>query len=166
MEITASSYVDVRERAEQLGCAIPTMIAILPRNFATAAKKDELVHESNAMTVRTLLRNAGIEETRVEVDGERFPCIQENDFTWAGPIIFCTSAALSDNPALLSVSLNIISNYLTEFFRGVTGQRRVILDVVVEQTRAKKCVRLHYEGLPDQVEELAARALDSVRNDK
>jgi hypothetical protein len=136
-------------------------LAILPRNFETANSKDELLHESNAATVRTLLRTAGLSETPIEPKGERFRSFQQNDFTWVGPTLFFAAAQLSQDPSIVSVSLGVIANYLTEFFRGITGRRRVTLDVVVEQTRTKKYVRLHYDGdvdgftqIPDAVLEL------------
>lgn len=165
MSTTVQEYVDVASRAEQLGCSIPTMIAVLPRNFSTASSKDELVHESNAATIRTILRNEGITETPLEVEGERFPFVQENDFTWIGPVLFFTAAQLLENQAIVSVSLGVVGNYLTDFFRGVTGKRRVLFDVVVEQTKTKKTVRIHYDGDVDGFVHLANSVNEIVNNE-
>lgn len=146
MTITKRDFPVVEERAQSLGCVVPDAIAVLPRNFAEATKREELIHESNAATVRVLLRNAGITETPIEPEGEGFPCAQENDFTWVGPILFFTAAQLANDPKIISVSLGVIANHLTDFFRGITGKKRVTFDVVVEQTKTKKCVGVHYDG--------------------
>lgn len=161
MPFTIYDFQDVEDRARKLGCAPPTRLAILPRNFETANSKDELMHESTAATVRTLLRAAGLSETPIEPEGERFRFVQENAFTWVGPILFFAAAQLLQDPRIVSVSLGVIANYLTDFFRGISGKRRVTFDIVVEQTRTKRHVRLHYDGdvdgfaqIPDAVLEL------------
>ena len=161
MPTTIHEYTDVTARAQELGCVAPTNIAILPRNFATATTRAELLHESNVTTVRTLLRKEGIALDTLEPPDERFRQAQENDFTWIGPTLLFTAAQLSQNPLLVSVSLGVIANYLTDFFRGISGRKRVTFDVVVEQTKSKKHVHVHFDGdidgfkqLPDTVMEL------------
>ena len=42
-----------------------------------------------------------------------------------------------------SIALNIISNYLTDWFKGAFGNNKVKLDIVIEATG---CKRIHYEG--------------------
>lgn len=146
MMIKMSDYVDVKERAFRLRCNIPDGIAILPRNFHLVESREDLIHESSASTVRVLWRHANIKETRIENDDERLPYAEENDFQWLGPIIFISASVLSQNPYAVSMSLNVISNYLTDWFKGIPGNKRVKLDLVVEQDKKKKYVRVHYDG--------------------
>src|SRR2546425_3312229 len=56
MTIELFEYPSVTERAKELGCQVPTGIAILPRNFDTASTKSELLFESETPTVRILWR--------------------------------------------------------------------------------------------------------------
>lgn len=149
-----SEYVDVESHATDLGCNVPTAWAILPRNFSEASSRDELINESSASTVRTLLRQSELSETPLEQDGERFPQVQENAFTWIGPILFFAAAELSRNPEMVSVACGVIGNYLTDFFRGKPGEQRVQLDIVVEQTRTKRTVKLHYDRTPEGLAEI------------
>ena len=51
------------------------------------------------------------------------------------PILFVSAALFSQNPDLVSLALNVIGNYATEFFRGERGEHEVRLDVVVEKKR-------------------------------
>ncbi len=149
MTATIHPYPDVHATATALGCQDPDKFALLPRGFESAKSKSDLLHEGNADTVRKLLRNANLVESPLEATGERFPSIQENDFTWVGPTLFISASLLSDNPNVVSVALNVLSNYLTDFFKGVTGSRRVTFDVVVERTKTKRSVRVHYDGTPE-----------------
>ena len=167
MNIEQEGFVDVAQRARDLGCRVPTGLAILPRNFESAAGKDELLHESEAPTVRILWRRAGLVEMPIEAEGERFPQISEESFEeWVGPTVFVSAALLSENPAILSVALGIISNYLTEWFRGIpTGRRKARLDVVVEVGK-RQYRRLHYEGPVEGLEDLAAIAREVGQNER
>ena len=73
--LKVSHYIDVRKRSQELGCNIPTSIALLPRNFEISASKEELIHESTTPTVRVLWRQNGITETPLEQPEEKFPFV-------------------------------------------------------------------------------------------
>lgn len=159
MNIQQEDFVNVVQRARVLGCRVPTGLALLPRNFDSATSKDQLLHESEAPTVRILWRRARLEETPIEPEGERFPQISEKSFEeWVGPTIFASAALLSQNPAVVSVALGVISNYLTDWFKGTAMDRRKVrLDVVVE-TGKSQYSKLHYEGPVEGLQDLAAIA--------
>ena len=152
-----SNYVDVKKRVEELHCNMPVSIALLPRNFADARSRDELVHESTAPTVRTLWRQNAITETPLERPGEKFPMVSEKAFTaWICPVIFVSYLLMSQNPHMITVALNIISNYLTGWFKGIPkDHRRVKLDIIVE-TKGANYKRVEYEGPLDGLRDLPA----------
>lgn len=146
MSIQITEYIDVAERAKELGCNVPTEIAFLPRNFDTAVARNDLIHEGSIADIRILWRQAKLKETRIEREGDRLPQAQEMFFEWVSPILFISALYLSQNPQGVSIALNIISTYLTDFFKGIPGEKKVRLDVVVECTKGKKYLRVHYEG--------------------
>jgi hypothetical protein len=166
MNIQREGFVDVVQRAQALGCRVPTGLALLPRNFESAASRDELLHESDVPTVRILWRRAGLQETPIEPEGERFPQISEKSFEeWVGPTIFVSGALMSQNPAIVSIALGLISNYLTSWFRGVTkGRRKAKLDIVLQVGKGRY-EKLHYEGPVDGLQELAAIAREVGSNE-
>lgn len=148
-------FVNVEERARILGCNVPTSLALLPRNFEEAESKDNLLHESSATTVRVLFRSNGIMETPLESDDERFPEVSEKSFEeWIGPTIFVSFALLSQNPHILSLALGVLSNYLTDFFKGLPNPGKAKLSIVVE-TRKKTYKRIDYEGPVSGLEKIA-----------
>jgi hypothetical protein len=145
MTVKQFDFVDVKKRAKDLGCNTPTGIALLPRNFESAASKDELLHESSAPTVRVLFRTNGIYETPLEREGEKFPQISEKALdAWVGPIIFVSLSLYSQNPHIISLALGVISNYLTDWFKGIPGPKNAKLDIVIETKKMYK--RIQYEG--------------------
>jgi hypothetical protein len=56
-------YVDVAARARDLGCRIPSGIALLPGNFATAASAADFVFSEVAARVRLAWRSSGLIDT-------------------------------------------------------------------------------------------------------
>jgi len=154
MAFTITEYCNVRERAEELGLNKPENLALLPRNFDTAAALDELLHESAIQTVRVLFRENNISESRMEPEDQKIPCIQENEFALILPTLFASTLLLSQNPHLFSLALNVVANYATDFFKGIPGHNKVVLDVVIED-KAKKCSKkIHYEGSANGLKEI------------
>jgi len=165
MNVQISNYIDVKKRAVELGLNEPKDLSILPRNFDTAKLRDELLYESSTPTVRVLWKQAGINETKTEKQGEKLPQISEKEFTgWLGPTIFIGASLLSQNPAAVSVAFGVISNYLTDWFKGIVGDKKARLDIVIETGR-NKYKRVHYEGDVDGLKELP-KILHEVRPDE
>lgn len=155
MSVEIQDYGDVRERVSQLQCRMPTAIALLPRNFETARSKGELLHEASAPTVRVLWRQAGVQEDRIQGLNDTLPYVHEKSVDWIGPTIFVGAMLLSQNSQVVTVALGVISNYLTDLLKGVTGPRKVKLDVVVERAEPRSYKRIHYEGEPEGLADLA-----------
>jgi hypothetical protein len=147
-----SEYTNVQAKAESLGCNVPTGIAILPRNFASAQTKSELYYESVAFEFRELFQKNGIRETPLEREGDRFlNLLQEGELTVSIlPTLFVTTAFVSQNPHLVSLALDVISTYLTDWFKSIHGSTQqpsdnVELSIVVE-TKSGDCKRVKYNG--------------------
>ncbi|SRR6266480_1678574 len=154
MTVVVSDYLNVEQRVSELGLNPPTGLSLLPKNFETAKSREELVQENTTPTVRTLLRQAGVRETKLEKDKETLPYSLHESFDWVAPIIFVTASWLSSNPDLMSNALGVISDYLTDWFKGKSGSQRARLTVVVERTPNKVYKRLDYDGPADQINDL------------
>jgi hypothetical protein len=152
---TVTEYVRVDQRLADLGCLFPASIAVLPQNFDTVSSRTEFLFRSEAATVRALFRNSNIPLGNILPAAERAPYIHNNSFEWLAPTIFVSAAALSEHPLAVSVALNVIGNYLTDFFRGIAGRKTVKFDIVVERKKDRVCRRINYEGDVDGLSSLA-----------
>lgn len=153
MTTNISDYIDVPTKIRELGCDDPDGIAILPVNFEAARSADEFRQLSEASTVKTLLRNNNVLFS--EVRKEKPSYIQNNAFEWIAPTLFVSASLLSQQPETISVSLSVIANYVTDFFRGFSGEKSIKLDIVVERTKSKTCKKVSYEGSVEGLKELA-----------
>jgi len=158
-------FIDIEARCQALGCNVPTGFAILPRNFESAASKSDLIHEDTTPTVRALFAEKGIVETRIEQDGEKLPYFEENSYEWIGPIIFVGATVFSQNPNLITVGLGVVSNYLTDYFKGRIGEKNAKISLVIPQPNSKKYTRINYDGPVDGIKDLE-KLIKEVRRGK
>lgn len=152
--ITISEYCNVSEKAMQLGLNLPTGLALLPRNFDSASNVEKLLHESSVTTIRVLFRREGIVESKIEPQGVKIPCVQENDFSLLLPTLFVAGSLWSQDANAVALAINIISSYVVDFFKGVEGGKKVKFDLVVEDQKNKTSRRIHYEGSPEAFPEV------------
>jgi hypothetical protein len=136
----------------------------LPGNFDTAESKNELIYESSASDIRILFRKAEIIETRLEKQGDKYSYKQDKQFDWIGPTIFIAASILTQNPDIISITEGIISNYLTDLFKGSSYSKDIKLDFIIEKTRDKEITRFSYKGdvagldkLPENIREVLDR---------
>jgi hypothetical protein len=155
-QIEILDYPDPIRRSSELGLNAPTHIALLPRNFLEAQSKADLVLESSTPTVRILWRQAGIRETPLENDGERLPTIEERGLPdWIAPTIFLGSTMLNQGQILLTLALNVISNYLYDLLKH-QDDTGVKLDIVVEKRRGSEYKMIRYRGPVEGMDQLPA----------
>lgn len=145
MSISVKDYLDVQIRLDELGLPSTTGLTLLPTNLASASDVGELIQASEVATVRSLFKSAGLSYTELpdRAHGTRY--IQNNAADWVGPLIFVASSLWSQNPIAVSIALSVISNYLTQFFQGITT-RTAKLDFIVEKTKDRTYKHLTYEG--------------------
>jgi hypothetical protein len=164
MSIDITDYLDVEQRSSELGLKPPEGACILPRHFASAKQVSDLCHESSALDLKPLFREASLPITVYQPDGVKIPYLQENDSTWVGPLLFFSAAALSQNALLLGASLGVIGNDLTELFKGLSQPARVRLSVVVEtnttKTATKTTKKIDFDGPPDKLSEITGLIKD------
>ena len=158
MSIETIDYLDVEQRSLALGIKAPEGFCILPRRFEHAQTVSDLCHESSALDVKALLRQANLPITIYQPDGTQIPYLQENDNTWIGPVLFFSMATLIENPHILGVALGVIANYATDIFRGSPEPGRARLSVVIEtsttKTTKKTTKKIDYDGPHDKINDI------------
>jgi len=170
MEIQLTEYINVAKRAEALGFNKPTGLAILPSNFDTATSPGELIHEGTTPTIRSLLRQSGVVETRLEKEDTKLPQSAKKSAEWVSPIIFISQAMLND--AVLPLTINIISSYLYDLFKGRLGKAQVVIRFASERTEntkkreKKKSLLMTFKGTPQEWREFDVDKLKQLLEGK
>jgi hypothetical protein len=124
----------------------------------TAESRNDLKYPTTAPTVRTLWRDAGIPESRIEPAGAKYPLAGQKGFEgWVAPTIFLSAAFLSHNASAAAIALNVISNYVSDFLKGFpANERKMSCDIVVEIKPGAVYKRVRYSGDPKGLSEVPA----------
>lgn len=154
MTIGVTEYINVRERLAKLGCQDPDGFALLPINFDTANSFTDFRQVAEAATVKTLLRSVDVPLSDILPSEKRPPYVQNNGLEWVAPTLFVAAQLISENPNYVSVALSVIADYITSFFRGISGERVVKLGIIVEKTDKKTCKRISYDGPVEGLKDL------------
>ena len=157
-----SDCLDVRAQLRQLGCHEPDGFAFLPFNFESAHDIEELRRNLEAVTLKKLLIAADLPYGDIVSRDSRIPIAQTYAIELVLPTLLVTAPLVSANPSLVNIALGVISNYVTDYFRGMSRGQRVKMDMVYESpTGSYK--RVTYEGPPECIEQ-SVRAFDEVRH--
>lgn len=149
MNTTITDYIDVRSKLIDNGWSLQDDFALIPSNLSSDS---EYYYENSAKTVKTLFRNNNIEFSSIE--DSKIGYRQLNAFEWIGPTLFIGFTVWSQNPNLISISCGIISNYLTDFFKGIAGKKSVKMEIVIEVEKNKKYKKISFEGPPESLKDL------------
>jgi hypothetical protein len=149
-----TDYIDVGRKIADLGCRRPERMALLPINFESASSMEELLQASEAATIRKLLLTGGIPLDDIFDRNQRPPYVKNKSHEWVAPIIFVSTTLYSQNPALVSLALNILGNYATDFFRGLRRVSDISLNIVVGQKNGSYR-KITYQGPIEGLKDLA-----------
>jgi hypothetical protein len=147
-------YLDVKKQAAKLGHTIPDGIVLLPSSFEVAQSRNDLVYAAGTDTVRKLLVQAGVPVAELEQDGQDYPRTVQHALEWIGPVILISAAAVSQNPEIVSITLGVISNYLTDWFRGEPKENRSASLTIVKETKDGDYKRVDYSGPAEGLREV------------
>lgn len=165
MPTTIADYTNVRERLQELGCNSPDGFVLLPTNFEAATSVAEFRQVVEAITVRKLLRSAGVPQSEILPPERRLPYVQNNSWDWTAPVLFVAYEILSQNPDAIRMVIEQIRNHLVAFRPDLGTAGDVKLDCVVERTKARSCKRVSYQGPIDGLRQLP-QILGGLRDDE
>ena len=156
MKTNISDYIHVFEKLDELGCSYSEGIAILPVNFETATPTTTIEHLMGTSAIEKLFRMNDVPCSEIRWEHETPSYIEHRSFEWVLPTLFFSESLLSENPAIVSVSLGVIANFLTDTLKDKeTGRKQPCkLDIVTEKSRSKTYKKISYEGPIDGISKL------------
>lgn len=105
-------YVDVAARARELGCRVPTGIALLPGNFATVASAYEFRYHEVAAEVRSAWRRIGLKDTGPHRKLRQNPAVNPDASGRPVPLTVFFGLGLAGNPEAVLYALSAAATIL------------------------------------------------------
>lgn len=145
VSITISEWPSFRDDLRRVNLTEPQRVALLPLNVEKAATFAELVHANDSVPLVKLARLAKVPFEDVTPAGTKLPKQSLHSVDWVGPTLAFTQAIIS-NPAVMSVYLGLVSNYLYDLFKGRENDAVVKFSIVVEKRKSRSYAKIVYEG--------------------
>ena len=156
MKTNISDYIHVFEKLDELGCSYSEGIAILPVNFETATPTTTIEQSAGTLFIGKLFRMNDVLCSEIRRENEKPAYIGHRSVDWVLPTLFFSALVLSENPAIVTVALGVIANFLTDRFKGTGRKPTGKLDIVIEieKNKSKTCKKISYEGPIDEMSKL------------
>jgi len=132
---------------------IDSAVILLPENFNT--KGQTPIYPDSSIAVKKLVSSRSIEiisDTKIEQMNEK------RSLEWFGPILLISSSYYIQNKEIIAVICGIISNYLTDIFKG-RKKDTTSLSIIYEDKEKRKTTRLDYSGSIEGLDKVA----DAIR---
>lgn len=158
MKTNISDYIHVFEKLDELGCSYSEGIAILPVNFETATPTTTIEQLMGTFTIEKLFRMNDLPCSEIRRDNEKPSYMGYRSAEWVLPTLFFSALLLSENPAIVSISLGVIANFLTDRIKETGRKSPVKLNIVkeeIEENGSKTYKKISYEGPLDGLSKLA-----------
>jgi metal-dependent HD superfamily phosphatase/phosphodiesterase len=152
MDNKISTFINLEEKLTQLNIKLSGDFCILPENIEDAKSSMDFIFTETAIPIKKFLKQNGVEVNMLENPNSNYR--QRKSIDFYAPLIFIGYSLLSDNSSLVSVGLNILSNYITDYFKETFGEKKVRIEIVVETTPKKSYKSITYEGSVKGINEL------------
>ena len=162
MENKITEFINLKERLEELKITPENEFYILPENIEIAKSSDDLIFTETTTDIKKYLNQNGV-EIKVLQNGN-LKLRQRKSIDFYAPLIFVGFTMLSENSTLLTVGINVLSNYVTDYFKGTFGSKNVKLEIIVETKPKKEYKSINYEGNVDGLKELP-KIIKSLKNE-
>jgi hypothetical protein len=144
--------IEINEKLTELNLALPSGLTFFPENFEAAKTSDDFVFTESIIDITKVFKSKSIEINQLGGDANKLRSRKNAD--WYAPAIFFSLHLITENPTIVSISLNVLSNYITDFFKGSFGEKKVKLDIYVEKKGKKKIKKISYNGSIEGLKEL------------
>lgn len=145
--------LDVSKRLDELALTLPDNLTFFPENFDTANAKDDFVFTDSMLDLSKIFRqDNNISIPALGQDTELYRSRKSADIYL--PAIFFGLSQLTENSTIVSVSLNVLSNYIYDLCKGTSGKKTAHVDLYVETKEKGKVKRISYNGSVEGLKEL------------
>jgi hypothetical protein len=144
--------IDLTTKLGELSLQLPGELTFFPDNLETVTSADEFIFTESVVDLNKIFKQSNINTIHLGGDTELYRSRKNADIYL--PAIFFSLSLISENPTIVSVSLNVLSNYITDFFKGSFGRKTAHVDFYMETKEKGKMKKLSYKGDAEGLKEL------------
>lgn len=143
MSYTIEEY-KVEDKLGKLNLSLPDKISFFPENLSTAEKKAEFIFTDNMIELNKHFKLNELELSVLGGDTELYRSRKNADIYL--PAIFFSLSIITENSAVVSVALNVLSNYVHDALKGTVGKKKAHVEFHIETKEKGKLKKINYKG--------------------
>lgn len=144
--------VNLGRKLEEMSLDLPKELAFFPENLETATSKDQFIFTESMVDLGKRFKKNNVNSVVLGGDTELYRSRKNADIFL--PAIFFSLSVISENSTVVSISLNVLSNYITDLLKGTFGRKVAQIDFYIETKEKGKVKRISYKGTPEGLKDL------------
>lgn len=144
--------LSLNEKLEELSLSLPSTISFFPENLETVETKDKFIFTESMVDLNKVFKQSNITLNVLGGDTELYRSRKNADIYL--PAVFLSLSLISENPSLISVSLNILSNYVYDRLKGSFGKKTAHVEFYIETKEKGKVKKISYKGEASGIKDL------------
>lgn len=152
MNYKIEEYNHLAKEFKRLDLDISSSIIFLPENLEESKSKEDFIFSDSVSDIEKIFRENNVPFSQLGGYSDQYRIRKNAD--WWGPALYFGASMLSENTTVVSIALNVLSNYLTDFFKGSFSEKKVKIEIYVEERKNVKFKRIIFEGSAEEIKEL------------
>lgn len=144
--------LDISNKLEELSLSLPSTMSFFPENLETVETKEKFIFTESMVDLNKVFRQSNITLEVFGGDTELYRSRKNADIYL--PAVFLSLSLISENPILVSVSLNILSNYVYDRLKGSFGKKTAHVEFYIETKEKGKIKKVCYKGEASGIKDL------------
>lgn len=144
--------LNLNNKLEELSLSLPSTISFFPENLETVEAKEKFVFTESMVDLNKVFRQSNITLEVLGGDTELYRSRKNADIYL--PALFFSLSIISENPNLVSVSLNVLSSYIYDRFKGNFGKKTAHVEFYIETKEKGKIKKISYKGEASGIKDL------------
>lgn len=152
MSYEIENYQEIIDLFTKCNIDLEKDICFIPENLSKTPKCSDFVYSETTSDLRKVFEEDSV---LIEYLTDDKPLLRaRKSADWFGPTIFIGFNTLTNNPHLIGVFQSLLSSYLYDFFKGISGGKKVKFEVIIERKKKQEFKKVKYEGTIDGISDL------------
>ena len=122
--------LNLNNKLEELSLSLPSTISFFPENLEIVDAKEKFIFTESLVDLNKVFRQSNITLEVLGGDTELYRSRKNADIYL--PAVFFSLSMISENPNLVSVSLNVLSSYVYDRLKGSFGKKTAHVEFYIE----------------------------------
>jgi hypothetical protein len=152
MDYKVENYNKFLEILEDYKIEIPDTFAFIPENFTSATNTNSFIFPDSLSDLNKIFRLTQIPLVKLTTEPPKYRSRKNADLIV--PTLFISFSLFSNDTILVSLAFNVLSNYITDFFKGTFNKRKVKFEIIIETKKHTEISKISYEGDSEGLKDL------------